>query len=158
MNNAGRAFAGRCANSRIPDYDLRDTPNRHRWRNSAESVSFDITSAAWAGWEFRRGRKESPQTESPLNLDARARQKCRSRRRLIIFGANRCHRFKGFVYEHAHFSADKKRIEVAVRARKSSAAVCSRCHLPARGYDQLAERRFEFIPLSGSCWQFLRML
>jgi transposase len=30
-------------------------------------------------------------------------------------------------------------------------AICSRCHLPAPGYDQLAERRFEFIPL----WGFL---
>ncbi len=34
-----------------------------------------------------------------------------------------------------------------VRPREGSAAVCSRCHLPAPGYDQLAERRFEFIPL-----------
>ena len=25
---------------------------------------------------------------------------------------NRCHRFRGFVYRHAHFSADKKSIEV----------------------------------------------
>ena len=39
---------------------------------------------------------------------------------------------------------------MAVRPRKGSAAVCSRCHLPAPGYDQLAERRFEFIPLWGS--------
>jgi hypothetical protein len=31
---------------------------------------------------------------------------------------NRCHRFRGFVYQHAHFSADKKSIEVAVRPRK----------------------------------------
>jgi len=53
------------------------------------------------------------------------------------------------VYQHAYFSADKKSIEVAVRPRKGSAAVCSRCHLPAPGYDQLAERRFEFIPLWG---------
>src|SRR6516225_4058107 len=30
----------------------------------------------------------------------------------------------------------------------------SRCHLPAPGYDQLAERRFEFIPL----WGFLVFL
>jgi transposase len=43
---------------------------------------------------------------------------------------------------------------VAVRPRKGSAAVCSRCHLPAPGYDQLAERRFEFIPL----WGFLVFL
>jgi len=33
-----------------------------------------------------------------------------------------------------------------VRPRKGSAAVCSRCHLPAPGYNQLAERRFKFIP------------
>ena len=72
----------------------------------------------------------------------------------LITILNRCHRFRGFVYQHAHFSADKKSIEVAVRPHKGSAAVCSRCHLPARGYDQLAERRFEFIPL----WGFLVFL
>ncbi len=57
--------------------------------------------------------------------------------------------FRAFVYQHAQFSADKKSIEVAVRPRNGSAAVWSRCHLPATGYDQLAERRFEFIPLWG---------
>jgi hypothetical protein len=36
-----------------------------------------------------------------------------------------------------------------VRPRKGPAAVCSRCHQPAPGYDQLPERRFEFIPLWG---------
>jgi len=39
--------------------------------------------------------------------------------------------------------------EVSVRPRKGSAAICSRCHQPARGYGQLTERRFEFIPLWG---------
>jgi transposase len=67
----------------------------------------------------------------------------------LITILNRCHRFRGFVYQHAHFGADKKSIEVVVRPRKGSTAVCSRCHQPARGYDQLAERRFEFIPLWG---------
>ena len=62
---------------------------------------------------------------------------------------NRCHHFRGFVYEHARFSTDRKSIELVLRPRKGSAAVCSRCHLPAPGYDQLAERRFEFIPLWG---------
>ncbi len=66
---------------------------------------------------------------------------------------NSCHRFRGFVYQHAYFTPDKKSIEAAVRPRKRSAAVCSRCHLPA-GYDELAERRFEFIPL----WGFLVFL
>src|SRR5438045_5911731 len=48
----------------------------------------------------------------------------------LITILNRCHRFRGFVYQHAHFGADKKSIEVSVRPRKGSAAVCSRCHLP----------------------------
>jgi hypothetical protein len=30
---------------------------------------------------------------------------------------NRCHRFRGFVYEHACFSTDKKSIEVVVHSR-----------------------------------------
>jgi transposase len=72
----------------------------------------------------------------------------------LITILNRCHRFRGFVYQQAHFSADKKSIEVAVRPRKGSVAICSRCHLPAAGYDQLGERRFEFIPL----WGFLVFL
>lgn len=40
----------------------------------------------------------------------------------LITILNRCYRFRGFVYHHAHFSADKKSIEVAVRPRKGSAA------------------------------------
>src|SRR5438045_5410084 len=67
----------------------------------------------------------------------------------LITILNRCHRFPGFVYRQARFSSDHKRIEIAVRPRKGSAAVCSRCHQPAPGYDQLPERRFEFIPLWG---------
>jgi transposase len=41
-----------------------------------------------------------------------------------------------------------------VRPRRGSAAICSRCHQPASGYDQLGERPFEFIPL----WGFLVFL
>lgn len=67
---------------------------------------------------------------------------------------NRCHHFRGFVYQHARFGADKKSIKVAVRPRRGSAAICLCCHLPAPVYDQLAERRFEFIPL----WGFLVFL
>src|SRR5262249_29776609 len=40
-------------------------------------------------------------------------------------------------------------IEILVRPRKGSSAICSRCHQTAPSYDQLAERRFEFIPLWG---------
>src|SRR5438045_1921635 len=72
----------------------------------------------------------------------------------LITILNRCHPFRGFVYHHARFSPDKKSIEVSVRPRKGSAAICSRCHQPAAGYDQLTERRFEFIPV----WGFLVFL
>ena len=41
---------------------------------------------------------------------------------------NRCYRFPGFVYRHAWFSPDKKSIEVSVRPRKGSAAICTPCH------------------------------
>jgi hypothetical protein len=63
----------------------------------------------------------------------------------LITILNACHRFRGFVYHRATFSPDHKSIEISVRPRKGSTAVCSRCHQPAPGYDQLAERRFEFI-------------
>ena len=72
----------------------------------------------------------------------------------LITILNRCHHFRGFVYQHAGFSSDHKSIEIAVRPRKGSAAVCSRCHQPAPGYDQLAERRYDFIPF----WGFLVFL
>ena len=67
----------------------------------------------------------------------------------VITILNRCHDFRGFVYHRAAFSPDHKRIEISVRPRKGSSAICSRCHQPAAGYDQLAERRFEFIPCGG---------
>src|SRR3954463_6193619 len=72
----------------------------------------------------------------------------------LITILNRCHRFPGFVYHQARFSSDHKSIEIAVRARKGSRAGCSRCPQPRPGYDQLAERCFEFIPF----WGFLVFL
>jgi transposase len=62
---------------------------------------------------------------------------------------NHCHRHRGFVYQHARFGPDKNSIEVDVRPREGSAAVCSGCHQRAPGYDHLPERCFEFIPLWG---------
>lgn len=64
---------------------------------------------------------------------------------------NRCYRFPGFIYEPARFSADHKTIEVRIRPRVGSRATCSGCQQPRPSYDQLEERRFEFIPL----WGFL---
>src|ERR1700685_3083689 len=72
----------------------------------------------------------------------------------LITILNRCHRFPGFVYHQARFSSDHKSIEITVRPRGRSTAVCSRCHRPASGYDQLSERRFQFIPF----WGFLVFL
>jgi len=72
----------------------------------------------------------------------------------LITILNRCHHFQGFVYQQARFSSDHKSIEITVRPRRRSRAVCSRCHRPAPGYDQLSERRFEFIPF----WGFLVFL
>jgi len=67
---------------------------------------------------------------------------------------NHCHRHRGFVYQSARFSADRKSIEVKMRPRQGAVAICSGCQKPMPGYDQLPERRFEFIPL----WGFLVFL
>ena len=67
----------------------------------------------------------------------------------LITILNHCHHHRGFVYQHARFGPDKKSIEVDVRPREGSTAVCSGCHKPAPGYDHLPERRFEFIPFWG---------
>ena len=73
----------------------------------------------------------------------------------LITILNRCHRFRGFVYDSAKFSPSEQRtIEVRVRPRVGSAAICSGCQRPAPGYDRLSERRFEFIPF----WGFLVFL
>jgi len=58
---------------------------------------------------------------------------------------NACHHFPGFVYDSARLCTHSNTIEIDVRARKGSGACCSGCHQPARGYDQLPQRRFEFI-------------
>lgn len=62
---------------------------------------------------------------------------------------NACHRFPGFVYEGARLDEATKTIEIDVRPRRGSKPTCSGCGKPARGYDTLSERRFEFIPIWG---------
>ena len=69
----------------------------------------------------------------------------------LITILNHCYPQRGFVYDHTRLSPDKKSIEVIVRPRKGSKAICSGCDKPAPGYDRLAERRFQFIPF----WGFL---
>jgi transposase len=72
----------------------------------------------------------------------------------IITLLNQCYRFPGFVYHQARLSEDGKRLEIWVRPRVGSKAICSGCSQPATGYDHLAERPFEFIPV----WGFLVFL
>jgi transposase len=62
---------------------------------------------------------------------------------------NACHHFPGFVYTGAQLIEARKTIEIEVRPRIGAKAHCSGCGQPARGYDQLPERRFEFIPVWG---------
>jgi transposase len=64
---------------------------------------------------------------------------------------NQCYRFKGFVYGQARFvrHLGRQSIEVGVRPRTGSRAMCSGCGVCCAGYDHLPERRFEFIPLWG---------
>jgi transposase len=64
---------------------------------------------------------------------------------------NRIEPFKSFVYGKARWVEDagRKAIEVEMHARKNGRAICSGCGRPGPGYDRLAERRFEFVPLWG---------
>lgn len=62
---------------------------------------------------------------------------------------NRVEKIPGFVYSSCAWSEDGRRIEVHIRPRKNSWAICSGCNVIANRYDQGAERRFDFVPL----WQ-----
>ena len=68
---------------------------------------------------------------------------------------NACHHFPGFVYAGARLIEARKTIEIEVRPRVGSPARCSGCEKPARGYDQLPQRRFEFIPVWGFAVELL---
>jgi len=61
----------------------------------------------------------------------------------IITLLNQCYRFPGFVYRHLRLTPDHRSLEVRIRPRVGSRAICSGCH----GYDHLADRQLEFIPV-----------
>ena len=74
---------------------------------------------------------------------------------LVTRVLNACHHFPGFVYASARLIEAHNNIEIEVRSRSGSKAVCSGCAKPAPGYDQAKlPRRFEFIPV----WGFAVML
>lgn len=62
---------------------------------------------------------------------------------------NQCYPQPGFVYQKARCAAGQRAIEVPVRPRKGSKAICGQCDKPAPGYDTLAARLYEFIPFWG---------
>jgi hypothetical protein len=72
----------------------------------------------------------------------------------LITLLNHCQHFPGFVYEKARLCPESSTIEIHVRPRRGSKPVCSGCHKPAAGYDQLSIRRFEFVPF----WGFMVLL
>ena len=72
----------------------------------------------------------------------------------LITLLNHCQHFPGFVYEKARLCPESSTIEIYVRPRRGSKPVCSGCHKPAAGYDQLSIRRFEFVPF----WGFMVLL
>jgi len=59
--------------------------------------------------------------------------------------------YKSFVYQKVRWTdpMTKTMIEIQIEPRANSQAICSGCGEQAPGYDRLAERRFEFVPL----WQ-----
>jgi transposase len=73
---------------------------------------------------------------------------------------NRVEPLKGFVYESSRISTPAggrraslpvaaPRIEICLRAHQGQLGKCSQCLFPAPGYDRLAERSFQFVPLWG---------
>jgi len=63
---------------------------------------------------------------------------------------NHVERLQGFVYESSRLIEGRMpRIEIQLRARERSRGQCSHCLKPAPGYDRLAQRQFQFVPLWG---------
>ena len=54
---------------------------------------------------------------------------------------------KGFVYDSIRWNDQKSALLVSLRPHRRSRPICSGCGCKRPGYDTLAERRFEFVPL-----------
>ena len=70
---------------------------------------------------------------------------------------NRVEKFKSFVYGKAELLEENGRplLLVEVLPRRNGKPVCSRCERASPGYDTLAARRFEFVPMWGIAVFFL---
>ncbi len=64
---------------------------------------------------------------------------------------NRVQKFKSFVYKSVRWVGNEAapELEVEVAERANGKPVCSGCGHHRPGYDRLAKRRFEFVPLWG---------
>lgn len=73
---------------------------------------------------------------------------------------NRVQKFKSFVYQKVELAeeAGHSAVLVKVEPRANGRAICSGCGQPRPGYDQLGERRFEFVPLWGIAVFFLYVM
>ena len=71
---------------------------------------------------------------------------------------NQVEPFKSFVYRKVRWGVaddDRPVLEVLLEPRANGRALCSGCGRAAAGYDRLAQRRFEFVPLWGMAVFFL---
>jgi transposase len=70
---------------------------------------------------------------------------------------NRVERFKSFVYGKPRWVEDSPRpaMEIPIEPRKNGHPICSGCERTAPGYDRLAKRRFEYVPLWGIAVYFV---
>jgi transposase len=70
---------------------------------------------------------------------------------------NRVEKFKSFVYGKAELLEENGRplLLVEVLPRRNGKPLCSRCERASPGYDTLAARRFEFVPVWGIAVFFL---
>jgi transposase len=70
---------------------------------------------------------------------------------------NRVQSHNGFVYGAARWRKQRNRsvLDIEIRPRRGSKPICSGCGRKGPGYDLLAARRFEFVPLWGIAVFFL---
>src|SRR5580704_17033458 len=107
--------------------------DRSRATNSSRKGRKQATSVSPGGRSFSNPIHEHGQPSRPRQYFSRSRG---TRLIVEVFPAdwftmelitilNRCHHFRGFICHNAHFSPDHKSIEISVRPRQGSAAICS---------------------------------
>jgi transposase len=94
-----------------------------------------------------------------LKVEKQSTEQARSRM-LIKTILNRVQKFKSFVYAKVRLAEEEGQavLLVTVVPRANSRAECSGCGQKRAGYDDLDERRFEFVPLWGIAVFFLYVM